>query len=398
MVYDFEWDGDTLAVGDGEGESLTLPTEPTGNQAGADTSGALETFTDFTHFGVYNGNFRKGPPDPSQNLDVSSSTSGSNFMPHWRFIQSSNTNITAKQVRDAASPSGSNLRFTFAAGAASDAAYIEQIVDIGGSRLQQLGDVLRGAGRLVAGANVAARLRMQYLTVDGSIAGMPAESTTSDFATGSSENWQWNYASLTPPAENAAKLRLRVEAYRTSGSSAATLDVVDIRRDIGRPFTVLPDFDGATRSGVLYNEGGKISALASQGGSIINFQLVPLTYVQNNIPAATTADMPLSDLGVPGFMAMPWAGSIVGVSYRMDGSISAGTLAIRATVGGVNVWTAHSLTSASPQDDVATQNIGTDQFVSGDLVGVDLVTNGAFLPTTRDIVVTLWLAVNFVGV
>ena len=141
MVYDFDWDGDSLTIGDDEGLSLVLDADPTHNQAGVDQPGLLAAVSDYVNFGVFNGNFRFGPPLPF--LDASNSTTGSNFMPGWRFVRSSNSNITVSHVRDTASPSGSNLRFAFASGLSDDAVYIEQMVDIGGSRTRQTGDILR---------------------------------------------------------------------------------------------------------------------------------------------------------------------------------------------------------------------------------------------------------------
>lgn len=444
---DFDWDGATLTVGDAEGQSLVLSTEPTHNQAGADAPGLLAALSDIVNFGVFNGNFRLGPPDPTLNIDVSSSTSGSNFMPGWRFIQSSNTNITLKQVRDPSSPSGSNLRFTFAAGAAADEAFVEQIIDIGGSRGQWVSDAVRSLfiGGISNTGTFFVFQNLQYLTTDGTITGMPAEQTSGQTIPAGTTRRTPDFASDTSNPSAARYLRVRTGVKRNAAAVGATgtVDITDIRRDRGLGYVRLPDVaDPATyvpayiaqdTGDITIDPGGTyvqlrgvitVGSAASPAGSsaggniwqdsttgylmhmngnglspsrLFSGQLTPLTYVQINIPASTTGDLALADAGAPVYAVMPWAGSIVGMSYRIDGVLTAGTLALRATVNGSNVWTAHSLTSASPQNAYATQAPGTDAFAAGDLVGVEYVTNGAYLPTTRDIVVVLWVLIDYTG-
>lgn len=400
MAYDFDWDGTTLTLGDDEAQTFVLPTEPTGNQQGVDAPGPLSALTDFINLGVFNGNFRLGPPDPSLNIDVASSTSGSNFMQGWRFVQSSNTNITAKQVRDTNSPSGSNLRFTFASGSANDEAYIEQVIDLGGSRNQIIADLMFLSGVLVSGSGLALRGKFQYLDVGGGLVGMPAEVTSGNAGTGSTATGAGAFpsGSQVPPG-NARYLRSRIIAFRASGTGAGSVDLIDVRRFRGQSVYVLPDQDPTFRPGQIYQDGGTawVEQFNTSVPMPLGHQLVPVTFVQNNIAAGTTANMDMSSSGSPALLKMPWSGSIVGASYRMDGTLSAGTLAVRATVNGSNVWTAHSLTSASPQTDYTSQPLGTDAFIPGDTVGVELSSNGGFLPTTRDIIVTLWLAITYDG-
>lgn len=409
MSYDFDWLGSTLAIGDGEGQSLVLELDPSHNQQGVDAPGLLSAITDFVNAGVFNGNFRLGPPDPSQNIDVASSTSGSNFMRGWRFVQSSNTNITLKQVRDASSASGSNLRFTFGAGAASDAAYIEQLVDIGGNRQRQVGDILRASAALVSGANVFLRLRMQYLNVDGGIAGMPAESVSSGVPAAASWTQAWaagSGSSNTPPPAGARYLRLRVEAYRSSGSSAAAIDLYDVRRDRGIPYVVIPDRDAAYQAGYLAQANGFPSVYAPKAGAgtlmpLVN--IVPLAFVFDQIPVNATTEMRPSDtlmaLGGSPRIIMPFAGSIVGMSYRINAAPTAGTINFQATVAGVNVWSGFgALGTAMALADKVTQPLNTDTFSAGDGIGVQMVTSAAYTPGTRHAHVVLWVAVHWQNV
>ena len=404
MVDDFDWDGDTLAIGDDEGLSLLLEMDPGHEQAGVNPPGTLAAITDYINFGVFNGNFRFGPPEPF--LDASNSTSGSNFMPGWRFVRSSNSNITVSHVRDASSPSGSNIRFSFASGLSDDAVYLEQMVDIGGSRSRQTGDMLRGSGVTVSGSGVALRLRAQYLTVDGTIAGMPAEAVSDAFGAGVAMA-EMASASVAPPG-NARYLRLRVEAYRTGGTAAATIDLTEVRR--ARGLSRIPVLDESTAPSYsipwIGNSSGKpyvTSPRASDAEAylLLGFKLVPLPFVLLNVPANTTTQMQPSDvalgLGTPR-VRIPWPGHIVGMSYRLSTSISAGTLNLQATVGGSNVWSPFgAMTSTASQHDATSQGIGSDTFTASDALGVQVVTSAAYTPTTLDLHVLLWVALEWDG-
>lgn len=231
---DFDFDGETIVIGDEENVPLTTKKEISGNQQGIDPPGELSSSADLQNFGVFNGNFRLGPPNPANNLDVASSTTGSNFMPGWRFIQSSNTNITAKQVRDTASPSGSNLRFTFASGAAADAAYAEQIIDIGGNRFGGFPDQVRATVRDTASTGYTARLSVQYLTTDGTITGMPAEREVTAVLSSSAFQQLKVVATTDSIAPTTARyLRVRVGVSRSGVANGTTGDVnvYEVRRE-----------------------------------------------------------------------------------------------------------------------------------------------------------------------
>lgn len=235
MVDDFEWDGETIDDGEGENVKIIPTAEPSGNQGtGIDAPGLLSATTDFVNFGVFNGNFRLGPPDPSQDIDVATSTTGSNFMPGWRFIQSSNTNITASQVRNASAPSGSNLRFTVASGAAADEAYAEQIVDIGGNRQGGFPDLVRAFVSSNAGSGTfRARLAVQYLTTDGAITGMPTEQVdTADVAAATTTELSILATTDSVAPTTARYLRIRMGVLRGGAATGATgsLNVFEVRR------------------------------------------------------------------------------------------------------------------------------------------------------------------------
>lgn len=203
--------------------------EPSADVDTGANSGLGGQFSDFVNYGLYNGAFQNGPPNPGADLDVGTSTSGSNFMPNWRFVQSSNTNITARQVRDAQSPSGSNIRFTFASGSANDEAYLEQIVDIGGNRGRQQGAVVRAWVFRTAGANFDLRVMVQYLTVDGAPIGNATQGNVSVAATGSLVSVAAQATADSSPSQQAKSLRVRLVANRTSGTGAGSIDLSDVR-------------------------------------------------------------------------------------------------------------------------------------------------------------------------
>lgn len=408
MAYDFDWDGTTLAIGDDETNDFVLPQDPTGNQAGVDAPAFLSSNTDLVNFGVFNGNFRFGPPDLSQNVDVASSTAGSNFMRGWRFVQSSNTAVTLRQVRDASSPSGSNLRFTFASGAAADAAYVEQIIDVGGIAYGQTGDLLYVAGKTTSGTGLALRARTQYLSTDGSLVGMPAEKVATAAGTTTDLSRSIEETTASAPPGNARFLRLRVEAYRTAGTGAGAIDLVDLRRVRGVIGLPLLDQTGASTLGTLSyltNTEGKASV--RQRGAVspvtamrLGYKLVALPFAYVDMPAGATTELRPVDggtgIGTTPRLHMPWAGHIVGMTYRMTDSATAGTWNLRATVNGANVWSPFGpLGSGAAPGGQTTQPLGSDTFSAGDEIGVDCVTSAGYLPTTRDFNVLLWVALEF---
>lgn len=244
--------------------------EPSADPDTGASAGFGAGYSDYVNFGLYNGAFANGPPDPTANLDVGTSVSGSNFMPNWRFVQSSNTNITAKQVRDTASPSGSNLRFTFASGASADAAFVELIVNIGGTRIQSLGDYMR-AYMVFGAANGAAftpTLEMQFLDVAGNAVGAVTKSAFTAQAAGTSTSYGLSpSSSFDNPPGNAFQLRIRVGVKRGAASTSATgtIDVTDVRREIGRHAVVIADRSDPTWAGTWLQQNAGIASLGQLG-------------------------------------------------------------------------------------------------------------------------------------
>lgn len=208
--------------------------EPTMDPASGGNAGFSGQFTDYVIYGVYNGNFSRGPQDPTQNITPYDPTdpdfnNGSNFMPNWRFIQSSNTNITASQVRDVNSPSGSNFRCTIVAGAANDAAFVEQIVDIGGARSRWFGYFGYASFLNVASTSNLFQVFLEatYLSVDGLplvVAQGSVAITVGSVLSG---------LQVPAPPGQARFLRLRLGVQRDSAptSATATVDFTDVHMD-----------------------------------------------------------------------------------------------------------------------------------------------------------------------
>jgi len=393
--------------------------EPTAQQVGIDVPGSRSGFTDFINFGIFNGNFRLGPPNPAANVDVVGAA-GSNFVPGWRFVQSSNTNITGSMVRNAAYPSGSNFRFTFAAGSANDEAYIEQLIDMGGSVNQDIGAIIRGYGS--SSQNRAGlAVSTQYLTTDGTIAGMPPERTTLDSGGvgGRAPRYLFHPAEVDNPPGAARYLRLRVVANRQSvlAGTAFTIDVPEIRRERVTSNVRLVDRQlyggaGVVSVGDFYMTGSNLlwQPASTTAGStttqrLLNYQLVPLPFSLVNIPANAVTELQLWGdtalaLATPR-IGIPWASAIVGASYRLSAIPTAGgasALAIRVQVGGSTVWTPFTIAgSGGALSNEASQVVTADELASGQQIGVVVDTSATYAPTTADLAVVVWVAVKYDG-
>lgn len=126
-------------------------------------------------------------------------------------------------------------------------------------------------------------------------------------------------------------------------------------------------------------------------------QLVLRTYAEPNIAAGATTTMSVTANGFPVRVPEVFPGSIVGVGYRWLNAITGGTHSIIVQKNSSNVWTAFS--GASAQSDQISQPPFVDTFVTGDLLSVDIVTGGGFLPDgTNDLVVDLYLLLDYDGI
>lgn len=132
-------------------------------------------------------------------------------------------------------------------------------------------------------------------------------------------------------------------------------------------------------------------------------KLVAFNFAQDNV-AASQSNVQLNvvevasaaTLAVDG-ITIPWAGSIVGLSYSLSAAATAGSMTIGATVGGTE--------GADPTITVTTGTSGSDtaargkaDFAAGAQIGVEITTDGSWDGTSSDLVVTVWCLVEVTGV
>lgn len=87
-------------------------------------------------------------------------------------------------------------------------------------------------------------------------------------------------------------------------------------------------------------------------------------------------------------IVMPWAGSVVGISVKLSGACTGGTLTAvvdrNATTDTISV-SLESTTNTTTNYAVAAADVYP--FAAGEYLGVELLTTGTFAPTTADLVV-----------
>lgn len=382
--------------------------EPGGAQQGFDPPGPLSSWTDLISYGVYNGAFAVGPPDPAATVDPVGAA-GSNFVPGWRFVQSSNTTISGSVVSQSVSSTGSNFRFTHDGTSTAGTSYIEQIIDMGGSQAGDNGSFFR-LSYTPSGLGITAVLYLQWLNEQGTIAGMPAQRSASGYWSGSGPASIDDMSEVDNPPPRARYLRIRISA--TSSSPGATLDVWDIRRDRSLNNLRFADRSRVAGKNGLYDIWQNGSNLywapsAYLGGTstdyrVLNWQLVPVMFSLTNIPANAVTDMQLWGDSALSFatprIGNPWPASIVGASYRLSAIPTAGgtgALKIRVQVGGSTVWTPFTLNgSGGAISDETTQGADQDEMTAGQQLGVVVDTTATYAPTTADLAVIVWLAVK----
>ena len=118
----------------------------------------------------------------------------------------------------------------------------------------------------------------------------------------------------------------------------------------------------------------------------------PVFFMQDNVTASQSA-VALVVAGQPSCteIALPWAGSIIGISVRANAARSAGHLTVDATIGGTATGLQATLNAANTQTHSATQAKDTDAFSANGLVGVKITSGSTWAPTTADVVVGVWV-------
>lgn len=122
---------------------------------------------------------------------------------------------------------------------------------------------------------------------------------------------------------------------------------------------------------------------------------IPEKWGQDDVAAAQTA-VALSQRVSTVFAndtKMVRAGSLTGLNTRLNTPITAGTLTVIVTVGGVATTLTLVHTSASnPSGGQATLASAVEAFAAGALVGIDITTSAGFLPVTADL--ECWLEID----
>lgn len=218
----------------------------------------------FITAGIYNSDFAGQPPKPNDVID-----NGNNPLPYWSFVSISGSAITAQVVADAASASGSVLRFTMTAGAAGDEAVIEQFVPINGTRSQTFTYVASLAFLmqvLPAGA-ATVNTRWQYFKNDGvTVTGAELVIPDGNLNLAALAPVVSNvfYQGIAPPAD-AYFLRVRVGVSRSAAAAGDTL-VLDLAEVV---LGVLPPIIGIADLSV---PGDFLTIIAAGGTAAMTYQ------------------------------------------------------------------------------------------------------------------------------
>ncbi len=136
---------------------------------------------------------------------------------------------------------------------------------------------------------------------------------------------------------------------------------------------------------------------------IAKYQLVSLVFSQAAV-AATQTDAALYPQEVHGAVVndcvgytMPFAGHVIGVSAELSAAGSAGTLAIKPTIGGTVVTDpVTTLTTETEKSDTARRE--TNPFAKNAVIGCKITTSGDWNGTTADLLVCVWVLVTIAGI
>jgi hypothetical protein len=120
------------------------------------------------------------------------------------------------------------------------------------------------------------------------------------------------------------------------------------------------------------------------------FEAMPEQWVKLNVPANQAATPMFAQVST-NFDTIKAIrdGSIVGLGTRLSEAVTAGLLTVTVTINGTPGTL--SIAHTSGTGGVATQATGIDNYVAGDLIGIQYSTNAGFLPITADL--EAWLQV-----
>lgn len=122
-------------------------------------------------------------------------------------------------------------------------------------------------------------------------------------------------------------------------------------------------------------------------------QLVTLQFMQDDVAASQTdvqlgivqEDDAASNQSIAGVI-VPFAGEIVGISWKLSAAGTAGTLSIGPTVGGTEKTTlTQSITTAASGHGTCVR--GSIPVAAGDEIGAEITTDGSWDGTSSDLAV-----------
>lgn len=137
--------------------------------------------------------------------------------------------------------------------------------------------------------------------------------------------------------------------------------------------------------------------------TIAKGQLVPLVFMQDAVAASQTdVQLPIAEVNAAAGNAvdaytMPFAGEIVGISYRLSAAGTTGTFTIGPTVGGTEQANL-TVTVGTNASGRATVVRDTYRFEAGALIGAEITTGGTWDGTTADLGVTVWVLLYLDGI
>jgi hypothetical protein len=327
---------------------------------------------DFILYGVVNGAFAQGPADPDNDIDPQN-----NPMPYWNGpTQVSGGAITCRWVEDASSPSGYNLRFTINPGAASDEAYFEQIIPIGGSRWRWTAQGLRATVTDDTGT-ATFKIAAQYLKADGTTTGSAMTSTIT--AAGAPRTLAMYPPLVTPTSASLLRIRIGVERGGMAAGASGLLDFTDVRSTRAVDTLLLGDIGGGfiTNPGQISQSAGVVSLTAGGVGALGTAALtlstsaatIPQAIIYSGVIAATIsgnqndyAPTGIATCSFIGFTVSGAARTITG--WDATGFTEGQTFSI-STAGGNDLVFPHASASSLSGNRISSANSATLTVRSG---------------------------------
>lgn len=132
-------------------------------------------------------------------------------------------------------------------------------------------------------------------------------------------------------------------------------------------------------------------------------QMVGLVFMQDAVAASQTdVQLPIAEVtsaagnAIDGHI-MPFAGEIIGISWKLTAAGTTGTFTIGPTVGGTEK-TSLTQTVGTAASGRGTVVRGTVPFAAGDEIGAEITTGGTWDGTSSDLAVVVWCLMYLDGV